>query len=130
MPRQEHIEESKIGRRRFIMIVKEIMDSMNLRLAAGESGLSNKIEDVYVCDLLSWVMAHAASKSAWVTIQTHPNVIAVATLMDLSCVIIPENAEIDEQTINKANEEGIPVLVSCESGYKISCQIYDKIKGY
>jgi serine kinase of HPr protein (carbohydrate metabolism regulator) len=110
------------------MTVKDIMNSLNLRIAAGESGLYNEIEDVYVCDLLSWVMGHASRKSAWVTIQTHPNVVAVAVLMDLSCIIVPENAEIEQNTITKANEEGIPLLVSKDSGYCICCKIYDNIK--
>lgn len=110
------------------MTVNEIMESLNLSVAAGESSLSNKIVDVYACDLLSWVMGHAKGKSAWVTIQTHPNVVAVAVLMDLSCIIVPESAEIEENTIAKANEEGIPILVSKDSGYTICCKLYDCLK--
>ena len=34
----------------------------------------------YSCDLLSWVMAHGKQDMAWVTVQAHLNVIAVAVL--------------------------------------------------
>ena len=43
----------------------------------------------YVCDLLSWVMAHGDEGMAWVTVQTHLNVIAVAVLSEMACVILP-----------------------------------------
>lgn len=111
------------------MTVNDLMKYMDLRLAAGEGGLLNEIEDVYVCDLLSWVMAHAAHKSAWVTIQTHPNIVAVASLMELSCIIIPENADLDDETIAKANNENIPILISKDSGYKICCSLNAALNG-
>jgi len=107
------------------MKVKEIMELLNLKLLGGEGGLLKEVNGVYVCDLLSWVMAHASPKDAWVTIQTHPNIVAVGALLDLSCIIIPENAEVDEETIKKANEECIPILTSCENGYRICTFLYD-----
>lgn len=110
------------------MTVKDIMELLNLKLAAGEKGLSKKLKGVYACDLLSWVMAHASKQNAWVTIQTHPNVIAVAVLLELSCVIIPENAEIEGASIIRADEEGIPVLVSNSSCYEICCSLYEMLK--
>lgn len=111
------------------MIVNELISKMNLKLAAGSSGLSKQVNGAYVCDLLSWVMAHAESGNAWITIQTHPNVIAVAVLLEISCIIIPEDTPIGEETIKKANEEGIPLLVSHSSGYRICCDINDIFKG-
>lgn len=111
------------------MIVKELMEKLNLTLIAGASGISNEVKGVYAGDLLSWVMAHANHGEAWVTIQTHPNVIAVATLLELSCVIVPENAQIEDETIKKADEESIPVLVSPESCYSICYSIHDIMKG-
>lgn len=110
------------------MIIKDIVKSLNLKLVAGEKGLSKEIKSVYTCDLLSWVMAHAKKGSAWVTIQTHPNVVAVAALLELSCIIIPENSEIDPETLRKADEECIPLLVSNDSGYEICIKLYEANK--
>mgnify|MGYP001334019741 CR=1 FL=1 len=111
------------------MTVRDVMEKLQLKLIAGESGLHKKIKGVYICDLLSWVMSHACNDDAWITIQTHPNIIAVATLLELSCIIIPENAEVEEDTIQKANEEAVPILTSSDSGFKISTSLYELLKG-
>lgn len=110
------------------MIVKNIMDELNLKLAAGASGLNKTVEGGYACDLLSWVMAHAKSRDIWITIQTHPNVVAVAALVDISCIIIPENAQIEDETIKKADENSIPILVSSLSSFEICSKINDIYK--
>jgi len=73
----------------------------------------------YASDLLSCVMAGAAKKSIWVTLQAHGNIIAVATLLDLSAVIITEGAIPDETTIEKANDEGVILLSTPLSTYAV-----------
>lgn len=111
------------------MTVSEVVEKLQLRIVAGEAGLQREINGVYICDLLSWVMSHANHSDVWITIQTHPNVVAVAALLELSCIIIPENAEVEEDTISKANEEEIPILSSFDSGFKISTDLYNILKG-
>lgn len=110
------------------MIVKDIMDELDLKLAAGASGLNKEVDGVYACDLLSWVMAHAKAKDAWVTIQTHPNVVAVASLVEISCVIVPEDAQIEDESIKKANDLSIPILVSPLNCFEICSKIHDMAK--
>ena len=73
----------------------------------------------YTCDLLSWVMAHGQEGMAWVTVQTHMNVIAVAVLSDMACVILPESIEMEKESLDKAVSEGMCVLQSPLSGYEI-----------
>ena len=68
----------------------------------------------YASDLLSCVMAGAPKKSIWVTLQAHGNIIAVASLLDLSAVIITEGAQPDQATIEKAREEQV-ILLSTEA---------------
>lgn len=111
------------------MLVKDIMDKLDLKLAAGASGLNREVKGGYACDLLSWVMAHAKAKDAWITIQTHPNVVAVAALVDISCIIIPENSEIADESIKKADDESIPILISTLNTFEICSKIYDMLKG-
>ena len=79
------------------------------------------IETVYICDLLSWVMAHAGSKCAWITIQSHVNIVAVAVLLEMSCIIVPENVKVEEATLQKAAEENIPILSTELSSYQVAC---------
>jgi serine kinase of HPr protein (carbohydrate metabolism regulator) len=106
------------------MTVRDIADRLGLKVAAGEKGLDREVKGAYVCDLLSWVMAHAGAGNAWITIQTHSNIIAVAVLLEISCIIIPENSVIEDETLKKAGEEGIPVLVSDSSAYNICTSLY------
>ena len=80
----------------------------------------------YTCDLLSWVMAHGAAGMAWVTVQTHMNVIAVASLMEMAAVIIPEGIEMEAPSLGKAEEEGITVLESPLTAYEICARLAEK----
>ena len=98
------------------------------RLVAGDNGIDKEIEEVYICDLLSWVMAHAKAKSAWITIQTHVNILAVALLAEISCIIIPEDAKLDEETKKKADEEGIPILSFTGTSYEAAITLYEMMK--
>ena len=79
----------------------------------------------YTCDLLSWVMAHGQEGMAWVTVQTHMNVVAVAVLTGMACVILPENIAMEEESLKKANEEGLCVLKSPLSAYAICGLMYE-----
>ena len=67
-----------------------------------------KIEGYYVGDLLSYVMA--SKGQLWLTVQAHPNVLAVASLLELSAVMVVEDAEIPQETIETAQEKGIILM--------------------
>ena len=86
--------------------------------------LDTQVSCGYTCDLLSWVMAHGKQGMAWITVQTHMNVIAVATLLDMACVILPENIAIEQATLDKATEEEIPVLGSGKTSYELAGLLY------
>ncbi|MBO2516718.1 MAG: AraC family transcriptional regulator [Clostridiales bacterium] len=73
----------------------------------------------YSCDLLSWVMAHGEENMAWVTVQTNMNVIAVALLSEMACVILPENVKMESESLIRANTEDMTVLASPLSSYEI-----------
>lgn len=66
----------------------------------------------YCGDLLSWVMGRAKSGDAWVTIMTNINVVAVASLTDVACVILAENSLPEPAVTEKAASQGINLLVS------------------
>ena len=73
----------------------------------------------YVSDMLSCVMTGAKNKSIWVTLQAHNNIVAVACLLDIAAVIISEGAKPDEDTIKKANEEGITLLSTDKNSFSV-----------
>lgn len=105
------------------MQVKELTTKLELKtLAKGDDGA--EITGGYSSDLLSWVMAHGVRGGAWITVQTHLNIIAVASLLEMSCIIIPEGIEVDKPVLDKAEEEGIAVLSSGRTAYELSGMMY------
>ncbi len=75
------------------------------------------VSSAYICDLLSWVMAHAQNGTAWVTVQAHLNVVAIASLTGCACVIIPENIAVSEETLAAARDKGVTMLSAPCSSY-------------
>ena len=73
----------------------------------------------YTCDLLSHVMGRGQADMAWITVQAHMNVIAVAALMDFACVIIPEGLPVDETIVAKAAQEDIIMLSSGLTAFEL-----------
>jgi len=92
--------------------------------ASGAKCLTGAYEDReilsgYTCDLLSHVMGKGQADMAWITVQTHMNVIAVASLLDFACVIIPESLPVEAPIIAKAQDEGIIMLSSEKTAYEL-----------
>lgn len=90
------------------MTAKELAAQTGWKVLSGSG--SAEITSAYVCDLLSWVMAHAREGAAWVTVQAHLNVVAIASLLNLACIIVPENIEVPEATLSVAQEKGICMM--------------------
>ena len=72
------------------MTVAELSNLIQARCLTPGLDAGREVTCGYACDLLSWVMSHGEEGMAWVTVQTHLNVIAVAALADMACVILPE----------------------------------------
>jgi len=83
---------------------------------------------VYVGDLLSWVMGRASADNAWITIMSNLNVIAVATLTDLSCVIFAEGVIPDEELIRVAGDKGVNLISTDLSSYEAAIRISEILK--
>ncbi|MGI6691268.1 MAG: AraC family transcriptional regulator [Clostridiales bacterium] len=85
---------------------------------------AQEVTNGYCCDLLSLVMGKACPGMAWVTVQTHLNVVAVAALGGIACIILPEGIRMEGPALDKAQEEGIAVLSSPLTAYEISALMY------
>lgn len=106
------------------MTVLEVKEALGAHVLTQGTDLTRTVNEGYSCDLLSWVMAHGQEGMAWVTVQIHMNVIAVAALHDMACVIMPESIRMEKESIEKAVEEGICVLESPLSGYEICGRLH------
>ncbi len=107
------------------MKVKEVVEALNLKVFSGYDGLSNTITGGYTSDLLSDVMGNAPPGAIWITLQTHVNVMAVATLKDLSAVVLVKGLEPEANTIQQSNNEGIPILGTNLQAFEISGLLYN-----
>ncbi len=104
-----------------MVTVQELAQTLGLEQVTHIGSLQAEVKNGCVCDLLSWVMARGEEGMAWITVQTHLNVVAVACLHDFACVIIPESIEIPQATIEKADEEGIVLFSSSQTAYQLCC---------
>ncbi|WP_340110927.1 DRTGG domain-containing protein [Maribellus mangrovi] len=110
------------------MKVSDLVNQLNLTVYCGEAGLTNEISGGYVSDLLSDVMGNASEGQVWVTLQSHQNVMAIASLKELAAVILVKGFEPEEDSVKYSNEEGIPVLGTSLSTFEISGKLYDLLK--
>ncbi|MGQ9500663.1 MAG: hypothetical protein ACUVSF_00945 [Anaerolineae bacterium] len=95
------------------MTLQEIVAQLNLTCLTNPRDFSAvQIRSGYASDLLSCVMAGARHHGVWVTLQSHSNIVAVAALLELSAVIITEGTRPDQDTIDKANEEGVNLFLT------------------
>lgn len=93
---------------------KELLKNEKFKLINEGDNFEKEVEKIFCCDLLSIAMGRAPSASAWVTVMANINTFAVATLADVSCVIIAEGMDIDEVTLEKAKERGITLFATEE----------------
>lgn len=107
------------------MTVADLAARLNLRLLTKIDTQKKEVTGVYTGDLLSWVMSHAKKNDAWVTVHTHVNIVAVAVLAELACIIIPESIEVEAATLAKAEEEGIAVLGSDLNAAELCWRIHE-----
>ncbi|WIV10571.1 DRTGG domain-containing protein [Proteiniborus sp. MB09-C3] len=105
------------------MKLSSIADKLNLEIVTGPELEEKEVEGVYIGDLLSIVMSKAQQNFLWITIQTHINIVAVATLVDLAGIIIVEGMDIEKDAVEKAREVGIPLFKSKLSAYDIACKL-------
>ncbi len=101
------------------MKVRDLADMGEFTLVTEEVSLDKTITSGYCGDLLSWVMANAKKGNLWITVQTHVNIIAIATLLELSCIIIPEDIHVEPETIERAQEEDVAILKSHLNSFEI-----------
>jgi len=108
--------------------IDTLVRELNMNVLAGKQWTCRELAGAYPCDLLSWVMAHINSDFAWVTVHTHVNIIAVAKLTGIPCVIIPENIDVEPYTLKKAEDEEVVLLGTSMNSYEICTSIYDLLR--
>ena len=107
--------------------VNEIIEALKLEVLSGEKGLDREVTGGYVCDLLSDVMGNSKEGQIWITLQTHKNVMAIASLRDLAAVILINGFKPDADTRAQSEHESIPILGTKATAFEIAGKLYELI---
>lgn len=107
------------------MKLHQIAKKLALTVKAGETGLDTEVTGGYAGDLLSCAMAGARQGNVWVTLQGHLNIVAIASLDELAGIIVTENKPVAQDTLAKAEEEGIPILATPLPTFEIVGRLWE-----
>jgi hypothetical protein len=107
------------------MKLDEIIKACNLQTAYGEELLDRDVTGGYASDLLSDVMANSRKGDIWITLQVHPNIVAVAKLKEIVGIIMINGRTPQEETINKAQAEGLPIMTTDMPAFEIIGKLYN-----
>lgn len=103
--------------------LKTVIEKLNLETISSVTGVNRPVEGGYASDLLSCAMRGAKKDFLWVTLQSHVNVVAVASLMDLAGVIITEGNRPSPETIAQAEKEGVTLLLTPQNTFSVVGQL-------
>jgi predicted transcriptional regulator len=82
-----------------------------------------EVGGAYIGDLLSWVMGRADADCVWITIMSNLNIVAVATLSEVSCILLAEGVSLDSEVRRTAEEKGVNVLKTDLPAYEAAVKI-------
>jgi hypothetical protein len=106
------------------MTLGDIIEALALEVRAGGDQMDRVVEGGYVSDLLSDVIAGAKEGDLWITLQLHQNIVAVAFLNNLAGIVIVSGREPEPETLEKAEEQGVPIMVSGLPAYEVAGRLY------
>ena len=106
------------------MTVIELKEALSLTPVSLPEG-DREVEGVYIGDLLSWVMGRAQADNVWLTIMSNLNIVAVATLSDMSCILLCEGVSLEESVKNTAEAKGINVLATDMTAFEAAKRLVE-----
>jgi len=111
------------------MKLHQIVKELGLEVKSKVSNLDKEVSGGYASDLLSDVIANAKKDNIWITLQIHQNIVGVATLKELIGIIIVNGREPEKETLKKAEEENIPIMVTELPAFEIIGKLYKMLGG-
>jgi hypothetical protein len=101
-----------------------IVEALDLAVRSAEDCLNTEVTAGYASDLMSDVIAHARTGNLWVTLQIHQNIVAVASMNELAGVVLVNGREPEEDTVQKAETERIPIMVTQLPAFEVVGRLY------
>lgn len=109
------------------MKVSELIENLNLTLVTDSNYEDREINGCYIGDLLSWVMGRAQADNVWITIMNNINIVAVAALADVACILLCEDVKVDQSIIDKANSQNIIIVSSKLTAFELAEKLAGKV---
>ena len=109
------------------MTVQDLINANLFQLKNAGDDLDRDITVPFCCDLLSVAMGKAPAGCAWVTVMANINTLAVASLTDAACIILAEDAFVDDVTLAKAEMQGLTLFSTGLPIFDAALSIYQKI---
>lgn len=109
------------------MTIREAAAALGAEICQGEFNDSD-LTGAYTSDLLSDVMANAKEGGALITIQAHKNTVAVATLVNITVIVVCNSRPLPEDMLEAAKDEGIAIIRTRENQFTVSGKLWDLLK--
>jgi len=103
------------------MTIKELGEILGLKKLS--DGPDREVSSCYISDMLSRVLGGCQPGDVWITVQSSINMVAVAVMAEVGCVVLPEGLTATEHVIDKANEEGLTIFKSDENAFSLAAKI-------
>lgn len=108
------------------MKVREIAEKLGLNIHV-KGDIEKDVSGCYISDLLSDVMANGMEGEIWITIQTHPNIVAVAVIRGLPAIIMTNGRAPQPDTSQKAETEKITIMTTADTSFNIAGKLYNML---
>lgn len=110
------------------MKLKEVSEKLDLKVYSGHGDLDKEVTGGYSSDLLSDVMGHSKEGQIWITLQTHKNIMGVASLKDLAGIILVKGFIPSADALALSESEGIAILGTDMEAFELCGKLYNLLK--
>jgi len=106
------------------MKLTELIQKLNLSVRSAKGNLEREVTGGYASDLLSDVLANSKEGNIWITLQIHQNIVGVASMKDIAGIILVNSREPESETLEKAEAEKVPIMVSEMPTFELIGMLY------
>lgn len=110
-----------------VLTLSDVVEKLGLEVKVG-GDLKKEVTGCYISDLLSDVMARSNEHELWITLQTHPNIVAVSVIKGLSGIILTNSRVPEPATVSKAEAENVIIMTTSHTTFEIAGLLYNMLK--
>lgn len=105
--------------------LSDVVKKTEAKVLCGKTRLETEVTSGYAGDMLSDVLAHGQKGGLWLTVQAHPNIIAVAVMKGLAGILLVNGKIPDKETLAKAEQEKMVLLSTPLNAFQAALKLQD-----